>query len=220
MRTGRIASVASLLLLAHCARAFDIYLNEDSDCPEEEISVVCEEQVVGDCCNGEVNTLYSSAQASDGQGGVVLYALNQGQAPDDPNRCGLQIAQDDTCATTDIPQGSAAGARGETGGDEDPSTDEEPTNGDEDGEDDGGGSHGRRHARSLSPEKETWIQKNKKAKRAGGWRQTQHTAYAVRDATHVYKLSRDSPHSPAYRALTDRQERVDFIKRHGVAKRR
>ncbi|RYP76639.1 hypothetical protein DL769_003599 [Monosporascus sp. CRB-8-3] len=159
--------------------------------------------------NSEVNTLYSSAQASDGQGGVVLYALNQGQPPYD----------DDRCVSTDIPQGSAAGARGETGGDEDPSTDEKPTDGDEDGEDDGGGDHGGRHARSLFPEK-TWIQKNKKAKRAGGWRQTQHTAYAVRNATHVYKLSRDSPHNPAYRALTDRQERIDFLKRHGVAKRR
>ncbi|RYP55261.1 hypothetical protein DL768_000016 [Monosporascus sp. mg162] len=169
--------------------------------------------------NGEVNTLYSSAQASDGQGGVVLYALNQGQPPYDDDRCRLQLAQDDSCVSTDIPQGSAAGARGETGGDEDPSTDEEPTDRDEDGEDDGGGDHGGRHARRFFPE-ETWIQKNKKAKRAGGWRQTQHTAYAVRDATHIYKLSRDSPHSPAYRALTDRQERIDFLKRHGVAKRR
>ncbi|RYP30300.1 hypothetical protein DL767_006334 [Monosporascus sp. MG133] len=217
MRIGRIASFTSLLLLTHYARAFDIYLYEDSDCPEEEISIVCEEQEVGDCCNGEVNTLYSSAQASDGQGGVVLYAFNRGQPPHHDNRCGLQLAQDDSCASADIPQGSAAGAHGETGGHEDPRTDEEPTDVDEGGEDDGGGDHGRRHAWSLSPEKETWIQKNKKAKRAGGWRQTQHTAYAVRDATHVYKLSRDSPYSPAYRALTDRQERVDFIKRHGVA---
>ncbi|RYP54819.1 hypothetical protein DL769_010276 [Monosporascus sp. CRB-8-3] len=219
-RTGRIASFASPPLLAQCARGFNTHLNEDSDCPEEEIGIVCGEQEVGDCCNGEVNTLYSSAQASDGQGGVVLYTLNQGQPHDDDNRCGLQLAQDDSCPSTDIPQGSAADARGEAGGDEDPSTDEEPTDGDEDGEDDGGGDHDRRHARSLSPEKEAWIQKNKKAKRAGGWRQTQHTAYAVRDATHVYKLSRDSPHSPAYRALTDRQERVEFLKRHGVAKRR
>ncbi|KAK7754713.1 hypothetical protein SLS62_003271 [Diatrype stigma] len=222
MRTATLASIASLLLLAHRARAFDIYLNEDSDCPDDEISIVCEDQSVGDCCNGEVNTLYSSAQASDGQGGVVLYGLNQGQPADDANRCGLQLAQDDSCATSDIPQGSAAGALGEAGGDEDPSTDEEPTDGDDDGEDDGGGDHSRRHARSLSPAKkeETWVEKNKKAKRAGGWRQTQHTAYAVRDATHVYKLSRDSPHSAAYRSLTDRQERVDFLKRHGVAKRR
>ncbi|KAI0385158.1 hypothetical protein F5Y04DRAFT_247033 [Hypomontagnella monticulosa] len=178
-------------------------------------------QEVGDCCNGNVNTLYSSATASDDQGGVVLYGLNQGQAPDSPNRCGLQLAQDDSCATTSIPQGSAAGARGSTGGDEDPSTDEEPTDGDSDGEDDGGGDHSRRsHARDISPEKETWIQKNKKAKRAGGWRQTQYTAYAVRNATHVYKLSRDSPHAATYEGLKDRQERVEFIKRHGVAKRR
>lgn len=220
MRTNTLAIFASLLLLGHRAFAFDIYLNEDSDCPDDEISIVCEEQVVGDCCNGAVNTLYSSAQASDDQGGVVLYGLDQGQAPDSENRCGLQLAKDDTCATTDIPQGSAAGALGEEGGDEDPSTDEEPTDGDDDGEDDGGGDHGRRHARDVSPKKETWIQKNKKAKRSEGWRQTQHTAYAVRDATHVWKLSRDSEHAPAYEALTDRQERVDFLKRHGVAKRR
>lgn len=117
-----------------------------------------------------VNTLYSSAQASDGQGGVVLYALNQGQAADSPNRCGLQIAQDDTCATTDVPAGSAAGARGgggADGGDEDPSSDGDSTNGDEDGEDDGGGDHDdgifrreRDHARSLSPQKESFIEKS------------------------------------------------------------
>ncbi|KAI2469768.1 hypothetical protein F4781DRAFT_430983 [Annulohypoxylon bovei var. microspora] len=82
------------------------------------------------------------------------------------------------------------------------------------------GDRGRSHASSLSLEKETWVQKNEKAKRVDGWRQTQHTAYSVRDATHIYKLSRDSPHSAAYRALTDRQERIDFLKRHGVAKPR
>lgn len=221
MRTAAIPSLASPLLIAHRARAFDIYLNEESDCPDDEISIVCEDQDVGDCCNGEVNALCSSARASDDQGGVALYGLDQGQPADDANRCGLQLAQDDSCATSDIPPQGSAGGGG--GGDEDQtSTDEEPTDGGEGGEDDGGGDHSRRRARSLSPaaEGETWVGKNKRAKRAGGWRQTQHTAYAVRDATHVYKLSRDSPHSAAYRSLTDRQERVDFLKRHGVAKRR
>ncbi|KAK2770098.1 hypothetical protein CKAH01_04441 [Colletotrichum kahawae] len=146
MRTNTLALLASLLLLGHRALAFDIYLNEDSDCPDEEISIICEEQVVSNCCNGAVNTLYSSAR---------------GKSPDSENSCGLQLAKDDTCATTDIPQRSTAGALGEEGGDEDPSTDEEPTDDDEDGEDDGGGDHGRRHAREVSPKKETWIQKNK-----------------------------------------------------------
>nr|POE86914.1 hypothetical protein CFP56_63946 [Quercus suber] len=208
------------------AFAFDIYLNEESGCPDEDIDIVCEEQVVGDCCNGDEDTLYSSAQASDGQGGVVLYGLGQGQDADADNRCSIFLTQDDTCATSDVPNGSAAGALGETGGDEDPSTDGDSTDGDEDGEDDGGGDHddgifkGRR-ARRASPEKETWIQKNKKVtKRSGGWRQQQYTAYAVRNETHVYKLSRDSPHAAKYKSLTDRKERVDFIKQHGVAKLR
>lgn len=224
MHTVKFATLATLLLLAHRVRGFDIYLNEEANCPEEEIDVVCEEQVVGDCCNGKVQTLYSSATASDEQGGVVLYSLNQGQPADAPNRCGLQIAQDDSCATTDIPAGSAAGARGAEGGEEDPGTDGEPTNGDEDGEDDGGGDHGgdrrRFHSRNFSPVKETWIEKNKRAKRSEGWRQTQYTAHAVRDATHVYKLSRDSPLNDEYEALTDRSERVAFIKRHGTVKLR
>ncbi|KAI0844941.1 hypothetical protein F5Y00DRAFT_184367 [Daldinia vernicosa] len=90
----------------------------------------------------------------------------------------------------------------------------EPTDGAENGEEN------RRDSRSFPPEEETWIQKNKKAKRLGEWRQTYHTAYAVRDATHIYKLSRDSPHSAAYASLTDRQERIDFLKRHGIAQRR
>ncbi|KAG4222081.1 hypothetical protein PC116_g29444 [Phytophthora cactorum] len=77
-----------------------------------------------------------------------------------------------------------------------------------------------RGSRSGPPEEETWIQKNKKIKRVGEWRQTNYTAYAVRDATHIYKLSRDSPHSAAYKALTDRQERIDFLKQHGIAQRR
>ncbi|KAJ0121313.1 hypothetical protein J7T55_008477 [Diaporthe amygdali] len=221
MRSATLTCISSLLLLAHHVHAFDIYLNEDSDCPEDEISIVCEEQEVGDCCNGLVRTMYSSAQASDDQGGVVLYGLDQGQDPESSNRCGLQLVKDDECATTDVPQGSAAGALGSDGDDEDPSTDKDPTDGEEDGEDDGGGDHDRRHARDVSPKKETWIEKNKKVKRAAdGWRQTQPTAYAVRDATHVWKLSRDSEHAPAYEALTDRQERIDFLKRHGVAKRR
>ncbi|KAI0882283.1 uncharacterized protein GGS22DRAFT_191452 [Annulohypoxylon maeteangense] len=76
------------------------------------------------------------------------------------------------------------------------------------------------HARNPSPENETWIQKNEKAKVVDGWRQTHYTAYAVRDATHVYKLSRGSPRSTAYQALTDRQQRIDFLKQHGVAKPR
>lgn len=78
-------------------------------------------------------------------------------------------------------------------------------------DDDGGGDHGRRRVPDVSPKKETWIEKNKKVKRgADGWRQTQPTAHAVRDATHVWKLSRDSEYAPAYEALTDRQERIDF----------
>ncbi|KAH0433397.1 hypothetical protein CcaCcLH18_05926 [Colletotrichum camelliae] len=175
-------------------------IKETQNHGNEEISIVCEEQVVGDCCNGAVNTLYSSAQASDDQGGVVLYGLDQGQAPDSENRCGLQLAKHDTCARTDIPQGSAAGDFGEEGGDEDPSTDEEPTDGDEDGEDDGG---------DLDPEEQ---------ERQAVARLAPNSAHG--DVTHVWKLSRDSEHAPAYEALTDRQERVDFLKRHGVAKRR
>ncbi|KAI8958102.1 hypothetical protein F5Y11DRAFT_351900 [Daldinia sp. FL1419] len=84
----------------------------------------------------------------------------------------------------------------------------------------GNGEESYREFRSNSPEKETWIQKNKNAKRVGEWRQTNYTAYAVRDATHIYKLSRDSPHSAVYESLTDRQERIDFLKQHGIAQRR
>ncbi|KAI0122230.1 hypothetical protein F4814DRAFT_446166 [Daldinia grandis] len=90
----------------------------------------------------------------------------------------------------------------------------EPTDGAENGK----GS--RCDSRSFPPEKESWIQKNKKSERIDGWRQTHHTAYAVRDATHIYKLSRDSPHSTTYESLADRQERIDFLKRHGIVQRR
>lgn len=139
----------------------------------------------------------------DDQGGIVLHEADQGQDPESSDRCGLQLLKDDECATTDISQGSAAGALGS------------------DVDDDGGGDHGRRRVPDVSPKKETWIEKNKKVKRgADGWRQTQPTAHAVRDATHVWKLSRDSEYAPAYEALTGRQERIDFLKRHGVAKRR
>jgi hypothetical protein len=178
-----------------------------------------------------VQTLYSSAQASDGQGGVVLYALDQGQDSEAENRCGLQVAQDDTCATTDIPSGSAAGVRGSGGADgggEDPNTDGDSTNGDEDGEDDGGGDHDdgifkrkREHARSLSSQRESFVEKNKKVERsADGWRHQQHTAYAFRTKDTVYKLSRDSEHAVVYEQLTDRHEKVEFLKKHGVAKLR
>lgn len=223
MRTATLPTLISLLLVSHHGLAFDIYLNEDSDCPDDVISIVCEEQAVGDCCNGHPHTLYSSAEASDGKGGVVLYGLDQGQDPDSENRCGLQLAKDDICATSDIPQGSAAGIVGEEGGEKDPSADKEPTNGSEDGENDGGGSHGRRrnHPRIGFPfVEETMFQKAKNAKRTGAWRQTQHTAYAVRDGTHVWMLSRGSEHAPTYEALTDRQERIDFLKKHGVARLR
>lgn len=154
------------------------------------------------------------------QGGGVLYGLDQGQNLESSDRCGPQLL-DVECATTGIPQGSVAGALGSDADDENPSTDKEPTNGEDGGENDGGGDHGRSHARVVPPKKETWIEKNKMVERgADGWCQTQPTAYAVRDATHVWKLSRDSEHAPAYEALTDRQERIDFLKRHGVAKRR
>lgn len=152
---------------------------------------------------------------------VSSYGLEEGQDPEFPDRCGLQLLKDDECVMTDIPQGLAAGALGSDGNDENPGTDNETVKGEENREDDGGGDHGRRRLRDASPKKETWIEKNKKVKRgADGWRQTQPTAYAVRDVTHVWKLSRDSEHAPAYEALTDHQERIDFHKRHGVAKRR
>ncbi|KAF3059918.1 hypothetical protein GL218_04550 [Daldinia childiae] len=82
------------------------------------------------------------------------------------------------------------------------------------------GEESRRDSHCFPPEKETYIQKNKKTKRIDGWRQTHHTAYAVRNATHIYKLSRDSPHSATYESLTNRQERIDFLKRHGIIQRR
>jgi hypothetical protein len=224
MRANTIISCLPLLLVG--ARAFDIYLNEDADCPEDSINIVCEEQEIGDCCNGKEDTVYSSAQATDDQKGIVLYALGQGQAADADNRCSIQLAMDDVCPSTDVPQGSAAGVLGAAGTDEDPSTDGDVTDGDKDGEDDGGGSHHgifkpRHHPRSLSPEKpETWIQKNKKVKRSGGVRQQTYTSHAYRNATHEFKLSRDSPLAAQFEALTDRQERVDFLKRHGEAKAR
>lgn len=224
MRTTTVlASIATLLLLAHRAQAFDIYLMRNSDCPEEEdIDVVCKDTDVGRCCNGHVGVLYSSATATDDKEGVVLYALNQGQPADSPNRCGLQIARDDACATVDIPMGSAAGVLGRSEEEEDDSSESERR---------------RRHARDVTPpkeatpekeeeeeaapKKETWIEKNKKVKRdASGWIQQQFTSYAVRSKTHIYKLSRDSEHAPAFEALTDRKERVEFVKRHGVAQRR
>lgn len=157
---------------------------------------------------------------SESEGGAMLYKLGQGQNPEPSNRCGLQLLKNDNCATTDMPQGSAAGTLGSDGDDEDAGTGKEPTNVEDDGEDDGDDDHGRRRVPDVSAKKETWIEKNKKVKAgADGWRQTQPTAYAVRDATHVWKLSRDSEHAPAYEALTERQERIDFLKRHGVVKR-
>ncbi|KAI1805628.1 hypothetical protein F4811DRAFT_211449 [Daldinia bambusicola] len=77
-----------------------------------------------------------------------------------------------------------------------------------------------RDSLGILPNEETWIEKNKKVKRVGEWRQTSYTAYAVRDTTHIWKLARDSPHSAVYESLTDRQERIDFIKLHGIAQRR
>lgn len=220
MRSAMLTCIFLLFLLAHHTHAFDIYLNKESDCSEDKIDIVCENQRVGSCCNGLVRTLYSSAQASDDQGNVVLYGLDQGQDPEAPNRCGLPLVIDDDCSTTDVPMGSAAGALGIEG---DPRFDQNPTDGTapdgEDGEDNGGGAHGREHAKDFGtpPKKETWIEKNAKVKRgADGWRQQQWTAYAVRSGGYVWKLSRDSELIPAFETLTDEKEQVDFVKRHGV----
>lgn len=162
MRSAMLAGISLLLLLlAHHTHAFDIYLNKDPDCSEDKINIVCENQRVGSCCNGLVRTLYSSAQASDGQGSVVLYGLDQGQDPEARNRCGLQLVRDDQCSTTDVPMGSAAGVLGSEGGDEDPHFDQNPTDGvdtgGDDGQDDGDGDHGREHAKDFGtpPKKET-----------------------------------------------------------------
>lgn len=189
MRSNTVTLLASLLLLAHNVYAFDIYLNKDEGCPDDAINKVCENHSVGECCEGDDNTEYYSAQASDGQRGITL------QSTQNFNKCAVTIVSDNSCATSFTGGGTGASivlpvaARGEEGGDED------PTNAEPAGEDsDGSGDHSRRHARSLSgDQEEAQAKKNKRTRIVGGVRHVQYSAHATMDSTHVYKLSRDSP---------------------------
>ncbi|KAI1316860.1 hypothetical protein F5Y16DRAFT_393045 [Xylariaceae sp. FL0255] len=201
----------------------------DEGCPEDTINSACEDIGYDMCCAGDVGTEYYSAEASDGASPITLYS-SRGDRPGGDS-CAVTITEDDTCPSTST--GGGTGAAVLINGLPDP----EPTSTVDSSSDSGSEKRmaSRRemsalkareaqrralnleHARSFTNGKETYIEKNARAPVVNGMRQVTPTSHALLTKTHVYKLSRDSPMAAGFEALSSksREERVDYLKRHG-----